>query len=171
MTRSGEGRPSLGSVLTDLTSAGVPWLALARDLRTVNDATVIDLTDPHVPPVTLNPFEPEAGHPVQPHAERLAGLIEAAFGVPGPVAAAVRAGLRQVYADCGWDTLTGTAPPGARTAPAVPAFGQLARAALAAAEDLGYDRGMQAAVPHTDRLLAGNSLASLEELATMLEEM
>ncbi|HXD63601.1 MAG TPA: VWA domain-containing protein [Solirubrobacteraceae bacterium] len=32
-------------------------------------------------------------------------------------------------------------------------------------------RGMQAAVPHTDRLLAGNSLASLEELATMLEEM
>jgi uncharacterized protein with von Willebrand factor type A (vWA) domain len=30
---------------------------------------------------------------------------------------------------------------------------------------------MQAAVPHTDRLLAGNSLASLEELATMLEEM
>ena len=32
-------------------------------------------------------------------------------------------------------------------------------------------RGMQAAVPHTDRLLAGNSLASLEELATILEEM
>jgi hypothetical protein len=32
-------------------------------------------------------------------------------------------------------------------------------------------RGMQAAVPHTDQLLAGNSLASLEELATILEEM
>lgn len=32
-------------------------------------------------------------------------------------------------------------------------------------------RGMQAAVPHTDRLLAGNSLASLEELALILEEM
>jgi uncharacterized protein len=32
-------------------------------------------------------------------------------------------------------------------------------------------RGMQAAVPHTDRLLAGNSLASLEELATILEDM
>lgn len=31
-------------------------------------------------------------------------------------------------------------------------------------------RGMQAAVPHTDRLLAGNSLASLEQLATLLEE-
>ena len=32
-------------------------------------------------------------------------------------------------------------------------------------------RGMQAAVPHTDRLLAGNSLASLQQLAEILEEM
>ena len=32
-------------------------------------------------------------------------------------------------------------------------------------------RGMQAAIPHTDRLLPGNSLASLEQLAAMLEEM
>jgi uncharacterized protein with von Willebrand factor type A (vWA) domain len=32
-------------------------------------------------------------------------------------------------------------------------------------------RGMQAAVPHTDRLLPGNSLASLEHLAVILEEM
>ncbi len=32
-------------------------------------------------------------------------------------------------------------------------------------------RGMQAAVPHTDRLLAGNSIASLQELAEILEEL
>ncbi len=32
-------------------------------------------------------------------------------------------------------------------------------------------RGMRAAVPHTDRLLPGDSLASLEELAAILEEM
>jgi uncharacterized protein with von Willebrand factor type A (vWA) domain len=32
-------------------------------------------------------------------------------------------------------------------------------------------RGMQAAVPHTDRLLAGNSIASLEELADVLEAL
>jgi uncharacterized protein with von Willebrand factor type A (vWA) domain len=32
-------------------------------------------------------------------------------------------------------------------------------------------RGMQAAVPHTDQLLAGNSIASLEELAELLEAM
>jgi uncharacterized protein with von Willebrand factor type A (vWA) domain len=32
-------------------------------------------------------------------------------------------------------------------------------------------RGMRAAVPHTDELLPGNSLASLEELAAILEEI
>jgi uncharacterized protein with von Willebrand factor type A (vWA) domain len=32
-------------------------------------------------------------------------------------------------------------------------------------------RGMRAAIPHTDELLAGNSLASLEQLADLLEEM
>ena len=32
-------------------------------------------------------------------------------------------------------------------------------------------RGMQAAVPHTDRLLAGNSIGSLQELAEILESM
>jgi uncharacterized protein with von Willebrand factor type A (vWA) domain len=32
-------------------------------------------------------------------------------------------------------------------------------------------RGMRAAIPHTDELLAGNSLASLEQLASILEEI
>jgi hypothetical protein len=32
-------------------------------------------------------------------------------------------------------------------------------------------RGMRAAIPHADELLAGNSLASLEELAVILEEL
>jgi uncharacterized protein len=146
VTNPGEGRPTFGAALTELSSARVPWLALARDPRPWCDATVIDLADPHVPPVTVNPFEPEAGYPVQAHAGRLAGLLEAAFGLPDPVAAAVRAGLWQAYADCGWDAVTGTAPPGARTAPAVPSFGQLARATVAAAAELGYDRRLRAAV-------------------------
>jgi uncharacterized protein len=164
VTTSGAKRPPLDAVLTELSAARVPWLALARDLRTRSDATVIDATvidpaDPHVPPVTVNPLEPEAGYPVQAHADRLAGLLAAAFGPSGAVAAAVRVGLQRAYADCGWDALTGGAPPGARTVPAVPAFGQLARAALAAAEDLGYDRPMRAAV-------AGFVHARLEPLWT-----
>jgi uncharacterized protein with von Willebrand factor type A (vWA) domain len=41
------------------------------------------------------------------------------------------------------------------------------------AADARYEpltRGMRAALPHTDHLLAGNSLASLEALADLLEE-
>jgi hypothetical protein len=32
-------------------------------------------------------------------------------------------------------------------------------------------RGMRAAVPHADELLAGNSIASLEQLALILEDV
>ena len=42
---------------------------------------------------------------------------------------------------------------------------------LAAHPDyLPLTRGMRAALPHTDHLLAGNSIASLEELADLLEK-
>lgn len=132
----------------------MPWLALAAGgsarhrgwPRTMSGATVIDLADLHVPPVTVNPFEPEPGYPVQAHADRVAGLFEAAFGLTGPVGTVIRAGLRRAYAECGWDLRTGAAPPGVRIAPAVPTFAQLARETLIAAENLGYDRRILAAV-------------------------
>ena len=41
MTNPEAERPSLDAALTDLTSARVPWLALARDPRTMSGATVI----------------------------------------------------------------------------------------------------------------------------------
>jgi uncharacterized protein len=146
----------IGAVLGELTAARVPWLALA--LRgsadglgqalpaPAGDAVVIDLTDPHVPPVMVNPLEPERGYPVQAHADRVAGLFEAAFALPDPVATAIRTGLRRAYANSGWDALTGATPPAIVAPAAVPAFHQLRHAILAAAEDLGYDRSTRAAV-------------------------
>jgi hypothetical protein len=146
----------IGAVLGELTAARVPWLALARPgpargsgqarSAPAGDAVVIDLTDPHVPPVMVNPLEPEPGYPIQAHADRLAGLFAAAFALPESVATAIRTGLRRVYANSGWDLLTGAAPPAVAAPAAVPAFHQLRHAVLAAAEDLGYDRNMRAAV-------------------------
>jgi uncharacterized protein len=142
------------TVLAELSSARTPWLALApagpagRSLLAAapRDVTVIDLTDPQAVPVTVNPLEPAPGYPVQAHADRLAGLFEAAFGLSDPVAGALRAGLRRAYADGGWDMLTGAARPGAVSPPAVPAFRQLKLATAEAARDLGYGPGMQAGV-------------------------
>jgi hypothetical protein len=146
--------PGAATVLAELSSARTPWLALVpagpggRSLLAAapRDATIIDITDPQAVPVTVNPLEPAPGYPVQAHADRLAGLFEAAFGLGEPVAGAVRAGLRRTYADGGWDMLTGAARPGAVSPPAVPAFRQLKLATVDAARDLGYDPSMQAGV-------------------------
>ena len=153
-TRPEPAATQTGPVLAGLTAAEVPWLALAAaeggrpdpGLTGGGDTAVIDIADSQSPPVTLNPLEPETGYPVQAHADRLAGLLEAAFGLTDPVAAALRSGLRRAYAECGWDLLTGLAPPGGRPPPAVPSFGHLGRAVLAAADDLGYDPALRATV-------------------------
>ena len=153
-TRPEPAATETGTVLAELTAAGVPWLTLAAaeggrpdsGLTSAGDTAVIDITDPQTPPVTVNPLEPETGYPVQAHADRLAGLLEAAFGLTDPVAAALRSGLRRAYAECGWDLLTGLAPPGSLAPPAVPAFRHLGPAVLAAAHDLGYDPALRATV-------------------------
>lgn len=139
------------TVLAELSSARTPWLALApvgRGLLAAapRDVTVIDITDPRAVPVTVNPFEPAPGYPVQAHVGRLAGLFEAAFGLSDPVAGTLRAGLRRAYADGGWDMLTGAARPGAVSPPAVPAFRQLKLATVDTARDLGYGPSMQAGI-------------------------
>ncbi len=143
-----------GAVLAGLSSAQTPWLALAMAgpategclVPALSEVTVIDIADPGTAPVTVNPLEPGPRYPVQAHADRLAGLLEAAFGLADPVAEALRTGLRRAYADCGWDLRTGTAAPGTAGSPAVPSFGQLKLAVLAAAGELGYGASMRAAV-------------------------
>ncbi|HET9972744.1 MAG TPA: hypothetical protein VFQ68_31225 [Streptosporangiaceae bacterium] len=69
------------TVLAGLSSARTPWLTLAlagpvdhdRLAATAGpDVTVVDITDPQAVPVTVSPFEPAPGCPVQAHADRLA---------------------------------------------------------------------------------------------------
>jgi hypothetical protein len=143
-----------GAVLGELSSAGTPWLAIdlagpasRRCLAlSAGDATLIDIADPHAVPVTVNPLQPGPGYPIQAHADRVAGLFEAAFGPAEPVAAAIRAGLQRTYTNCGWDPRTGAALPGAVAPPTVPAFRQLRTGVMAAATDLGYSQSRQADV-------------------------
>ena len=148
------GNRELSAVLGELTAAGWPWLAIdmpgcadqAASALDGRDVTVVGLADPRLPPVMVNPLEPEPGFGVQAHARRLAELLEAVFGLTSPVAEVIRAGLLRAYADCGWDAVTGTAPPGDGPPPAVPTFAQLRHAVLATAGDLGCDVSVRAAV-------------------------
>jgi uncharacterized protein len=143
-------------VLGELTEAGRPWLAVdmpgsadrAASSLDGDDVTVtvIGLADPRLPPAMVNPLEPEPGFAVQAHARRLAELLEAVFGLASPVAEVIRAGLQRVYADCGWDAVTGIAPPAGGPPSAVPTFAQLRHAVLATARDLGCDVSARAAV-------------------------
>ena len=110
------------TVLAGLSSARTPWLTLAlagpadhsRLAATAADpdVTVIDITDPQAVPVTISPFEPAPGYPVQAYADRLAGLSRrrsaSASRSPGPCGR-----------DCGEPTRTaaGTCAP-ARPVPA-----------------------------------------------------
>jgi hypothetical protein len=122
-------------------------LAPSADDAGAGDVTVIDIADPQAVPLTVNPLDPGPGQHVQAHADRLGGLFEAAFGLAGPVAEALRAGLRRAYADGGWDLSTGWDPrPGPGGSPAIPSFRQVRMATVAAADELGYEPGMRAAV-------------------------
>jgi len=110
------------------------------------DPVILDITDLRAAPLTVDPFEPEPGCAVQAHADRLAALFEAVFRPPGPVRAAIRLALRRVYMSGGWDLATGGARPGAAGPPGIPTLGELRRAAVTAAADLGCDPAMRAAV-------------------------
>jgi hypothetical protein len=149
-------------VLAQLTAAGTPWLALtpfppagtvppdprgaAVAAAVPGDPVILDITDLRAAPLTVDPFAPEPGTAVQAHADRLAALFEAVFRPSGPVRAAIRLALRQVYMSGGWDMATGGALPGAVGPPGIPTLGELRRAAVAAAADLGCDPAVRAAV-------------------------
>lgn len=150
VTRPEEVRPEeIRAVLARLAAVGTPWLAVtarAGDAPPDTAAAVIDVCDLSGVPLTVDPFEPAPGSPVQAHIERLAALLEAAFRPPGPVRAAIRLALRRVYTEQGWDLAAGGALPGAAAPPGVPSFAGLCRAAIAAAADLGFDPAARAAV-------------------------
>jgi hypothetical protein len=136
-------------VLARLTASNTPWLAVTPQPGAAppgSNAVVIDVCELREVPVTVDPFRPAPGCPVQAHIERLAALLESAFHPAGPVRAAIRLALRRVYTDHGWDLAAGGALPGAAGPPGVPGFAELRRAATAAAADLGCDPAARAAV-------------------------
>jgi hypothetical protein len=143
-------------LLEQLTRAGVPWLAIepakseyaamAGRLGPAGQLTVISPADPGAVPLSVNPLAPEPGYPIQAHIDMVRALFLAAFAADEPFPQIMSQALQRVYADCGWDPVTGAGLPGAASGPVVPTLAQLQRAALDVIDDVGYGRELQADV-------------------------
>jgi uncharacterized protein len=143
-------------ILEQLTSAGVPWLAIepvkseyaamAGRIDGTGQVTVINPADPAAVPVSVNPLAPEPGYPVQAHIDMVRALFLAAFDAREPFPQIMSQALQRAYADCGWDTVTGAARPGAAAPPAVPTLARLESAALEVIQEVGYGQELQADV-------------------------
>jgi len=154
-------------LLGQLSAAGIPWLRIGRTpARTLDPSAVavVDLTEPHGVPLTIDPFLPEPGYPEIAHADALSALLAAVFGPPGPYQDVLAMALRGLYA---------ARPP---NEPA-PATSQVERVALAAAREMGYGRAADATLrgfittrlgrlrgPATGMLLGGGHPADMTEL-------
>ncbi len=151
-------------VLEQLTRAGIGWLAvepvkseyaaMAARLADIRQAaaagspagqvTVINPADPEAVPLSVNPLAPEPGYPVRGHIDMVRALFLAVFDAAGPFPQVMSQALQRVYADCGWDPLTGGGRADRDTPPAVPTLARLQAAALAVIADVGYGRELQA---------------------------
>ncbi|HEV8219504.1 MAG TPA: helicase HerA-like domain-containing protein [Streptosporangiaceae bacterium] len=143
-------------LLEQLTLAGVPWLAIepakseyaamAGRIGPASQLTVISPADPGAVPLSVNPLAPEPGYPIQAHIDMVRALFLAAFAADEPFPQIMSQALQRVYADCGWDPVTGAGLPGAASGPVVPTLAQLQQAALDVIDDVGYGRELQADV-------------------------
>jgi len=182
----------IARLLSQLDVAGVPWLRVggrparagdrssgARD-QPAPAVTVIDLTDPHGVPLTLDPLRPEPGYPVAAHVGALCAVLQAAFGLPDQGRDVLALALRRGYTALSGDgalSADGAGKPAVAAGPAVLTLAQLDRAVVHAARELGYGDAMTTALhglirgrlgglcgPATGLLLAGGHPANTREL-------
>ncbi|CUU58128.1 DNA helicase HerA, contains HAS-barrel and ATPase domains [Parafrankia irregularis] len=139
----------------------VPWLVIepakaeyarmAGRIRADDTVTVLRPGVPDDPPGCLNPLEPEPGYPLQSHADLVRELFLAAFNADNPVPQILSIALAEVYANTGWDMVTGEPRPGRRPKLFVdevprdvraryPTLGELRVVAQRVVDDIGYGR-------------------------------
>ncbi|WP_225878037.1 ATP-binding protein [Spongiactinospora rosea] len=149
-------------LLEQLTSAGIPWLAIepakseyaamAGRVEHLGQVTVINPSAPDTVPLSVNPLAPEPGYPVQAHIDMVRALFMAAFDAEEPFPQIMSLALQRVYEANGWDVVTGGGIPGAAVRPAVPTLEQLQAHAMDVIHEIGYGREVQADVEGFIRL-------------------
>lgn len=154
------------TLLTELSAPAhpddrVPWLVIepakaeyarmAGRIRPDDRVTVLRPGVPDDPPGCLNPLEPEPGYPLQSHADLVRELFLAAFNADNPVPQILSIALAEVYANAGWDMVTGEPRPVRRpklfvdeeprdVRSSYPTLGELRIVAQRVVDDIGYGR-------------------------------
>lgn len=141
-------------LLEQLSAAGVNWLAvepvkteyaaMAGRLPAGAQVAVINPADPQVAPMSVNPLAPEPGFAVQAHIDMVRALFLAAYEAREPFPQIMAQALERVYADCGWDPLTGGSREGLDVPPSVPTLAGLQTAALTVIDEVGYGQELRA---------------------------
>ncbi|WP_422615131.1 ATP-binding protein [Frankia torreyi] len=94
-----------------------------------------------VPPAGLNPMEPEPDFPLQSHIDLLRALFLAAFEAEEPFPQVLSLAMTRVYADAGFNLVTGHAGPSSSKTdrrPRYPTLRELQAAASRVVDEIGY---------------------------------
>jgi len=167
---TGSGKSQTSRNLLELLSRGphpVPWLVvepakaeyarMAARLGPEGGVLTIRPGDLGSPPASLNPLEPEAGFPLQSHADLVRALFLAAFEANEPFPQVLSEALLRCYQDAGWDLVTGEPRPalkprfrddeaGEPVRPRYPTLGELQSAAREVVDNIGYGKEVAADV-------------------------
>lgn len=167
---TGSGKSQTARNLLEQLSRGsrpVPWLVvepakaeyarMAGRLGPDRGVLVIRPGDLASPPASLNPLEPEAGFPLQSHADLVRALFLAAFEASEPFPQVLSQALVRCYTDAGWDLVTGEPRPAMKprfrddepsepVRPRYPTLGELQSAAREVVDNIGYGKEVAADV-------------------------
>ncbi|MGW5685081.1 ATP-binding protein [Nonomuraea sp. NPDC003754] len=146
-TGGGKSR-TIRTLLQAATDSGIPWLVVEpakAEYRTMaerlpgTEVIAIRPGETEVAPACLNPLEPEAGFPLQTHADLVKALFLAAFQSDEPFPQVLAAALTRCYTELGWDlTLGEPLTPG--LTPRHPTLADLERAADQVVDEIGYGK-------------------------------
>ena len=128
-----------------------------RRLGPGGDVLIIAPGDLDSPPGSLNPLEPEAGFPLQSHADLVRALFLAAFEASEPFPQVLSEALLRCYTSAGWDLVTGELRPAVKPRfrddeaaepirPRYPTLGELQSAARDVVDNIGYGKEVAADV-------------------------
>jgi hypothetical protein len=95
--------------------AKTEYRALLKSSSPYNNLQIFTLGDETVSPFRLNPFEIRPGVSVQTHIDHLKSVFNASFAMFAPLPEILERCLYEIYADKGWDPVTGENARGLRS--------------------------------------------------------